>query len=48
MLEGKVEAINLLPAHEFPTDKAAIELFRSQWRDTFEKVSVIRNIFTSK
>ncbi|EBV0491279.1 transcription-repair coupling factor, partial [Salmonella enterica subsp. enterica serovar Stanley] len=28
--------INLLPAHEFPTDKAAIELFRSQWRDTFE------------
>lgn len=26
----------MLPAHEFPTDKAAIELFRSQWRDTFE------------
>lgn len=32
----EVEEINLLPAHEFPTDKAAIELFRSQWRDTFE------------
>jgi len=32
----EVEAINLLPAHEFPTDKNAIELFRSQWRDTFE------------
>ncbi len=32
----EVEAIDLLPAHEFPTDKAAIELFRSQWRDTFE------------
>jgi len=32
----EVEAINLLPAHEFPTDKAAIELFRSQWRDKFE------------
>ncbi|MBV7403475.1 transcription-repair coupling factor [Enterobacter sp. ENT03] len=32
----EVEAINLLPAHEFPTDKAAIELFRSQWRDNFE------------
>ncbi|CAI6162792.1 Transcription-repair coupling factor [Escherichia coli] len=32
----EVEAINLLPAHEFPADKAAIELFRSQWRDTFE------------
>ncbi len=32
----EVEAINLLPAHEFPTDKTAIELFRSQWRDKFE------------
>lgn len=25
--------IELLPAHEFPTDKAAIELFRSQYRE---------------
>jgi len=32
----EVDAINLLPAHEFPTDKNAIELFRSQWRDKFE------------
>lgn len=32
----EVEAINLLPAHEFPTDKAAIELFRSQWREHFD------------
>ena len=32
----EVDAINLLPAHEFPTDKAAIELFRSQWRDKFD------------
>ncbi len=32
----EVDAINLLPAHEFPTDKTAIELFRSQWRDKFE------------
>lgn len=31
-----VEAINLLPAHEFPSDKAAIELFRSRWRETFD------------
>ncbi|WP_075181014.1 transcription-repair coupling factor [Pantoea sp. 1.19] len=31
-----VPAINLLPAHEFPTDKNAIELFRSQWREHFE------------
>ncbi|TCV98266.1 transcription-repair coupling factor [Biostraticola tofi] len=32
----EVEHINLLPAHEFPTDKAAIELFRSQWREQFD------------
>lgn len=32
----EVEHINLLPAHEFPTDKNAIELFRSQWREKFE------------
>lgn len=34
--QEEVEQINLLPAHEFPTDKAAIELFRSSWRDNFE------------
>lgn len=33
---SEVEQINLLPAHEFPIDKAAIELFRSQWREQFE------------
>lgn len=32
----EVGAINLLPAHEFPTDKVAIELFRSQWREHFD------------
>ncbi|MFS2223978.1 transcription-repair coupling factor [Pantoea sp. B65] len=32
----EVAAINLLPAHEFPTDKGAIELFRSQWREQFD------------
>ncbi|MDQ0629473.1 transcription-repair coupling factor (superfamily II helicase) [Pantoea agglomerans] len=31
-----VPEINLLPAHEFPSDKAAIELFRSRWRETFD------------
>jgi len=31
-----VDAINLLPAHEFPTDKQSIELFRSQWREHFD------------
>ncbi|WP_159564358.1 transcription-repair coupling factor [Budvicia diplopodorum] len=33
---NEVDRINLLPAHEFPTDKAAIELFRSQWREQFD------------
>lgn len=33
---SQVDQINLLPAHEFPTDKNAIELFRSQWREQFE------------
>lgn len=33
---SEVDAVNLLPAHEFPTDKNAIELFRSQWREQFE------------
>jgi transcription-repair coupling factor (superfamily II helicase) len=33
---NEVEFINLLPAHEFPTDQTAIELFRSQWREHFE------------
>lgn len=32
----EVTSINLLPAHEFPTDKTAIELFRSQWRERFD------------
>lgn len=32
----EVSEINLLPAHEFPADKTAIELFRSQWRDKFD------------
>lgn len=32
----EVPAVNLLPAHEFPTDKAAIELFRTQWREHFD------------
>ncbi|MWN06531.1 transcription-repair coupling factor [Gilliamella sp. Pas-s95] len=33
---NEIEEIQLLPAHEFPFDKASIELFRSQWREQFE------------
>lgn len=32
----EVNTINLLPAHEFPSDKTAIERFRTQWREQFE------------
>jgi len=32
----KIDNINLLPAHEFPTDKEAISLFRSQYRQLFK------------
>ncbi|WP_017347090.1 transcription-repair coupling factor [Pantoea sp. A4] len=32
----EVAEINLLPAHEFPSDKAAIERFRTRWREYFD------------
>ncbi|MDE2148403.1 MAG: transcription-repair coupling factor [Gammaproteobacteria bacterium] len=31
----KVEAVRLLPAREFPTDAAGIEIFRRRYRETF-------------
>ena len=31
-----VKSVSLLPAREFPTDEAAIELFRGQFREQFE------------
>lgn len=31
----EIERVQLLPAHEYPFDKSAIELFRSQWREKF-------------
>ncbi|NQZ89101.1 MAG: transcription-repair coupling factor [Colwellia sp.] len=31
----KMDEVNLLPAHEFPTDEAAISLFRRQYREQF-------------
>lgn len=33
---SEVKQIDMLPAHEFPTDKNAIELFRNQWREQFD------------
>src|SRR5690606_13386935 len=43
-----VEAIELLPAHEFPTDQAAIERFRMAYRERFnarnEKESLYQQV----
>ena len=33
-----ISSIDLLPAHEFPTDKEGINLFRQQYRDLFNSV----------
>lgn len=43
--EQQVEAINLLPAHEFPTDNNSIELFRSQWREQFDVLREPEHIY---
>jgi len=34
--KDKVSSIRILPAHEFPTHKLAIEQFRSNWREKFD------------
>ncbi|WP_213999805.1 transcription-repair coupling factor [Arsukibacterium sp.] len=45
---NQVNAIELLPAHEFPTDKAAIERFRLRYRERFaarnEKESLYQQV----
>ncbi|OOF58834.1 transcription-repair coupling factor [Rodentibacter myodis] len=34
----EIQSINLLPAHEFPTDNKGIEFFRTQFRETFGEI----------
>ncbi len=34
----EIDQINLLPAHEFPTDNQGIEFFRSQFRAAFGEI----------
>lgn len=36
--QGEIAQIQLLPAHEFPTDEKGIEFFRSQFRETFGEI----------
>lgn len=33
---SEIDAIELLPTHEFPLDKQSIDFFRNQWRQNFE------------
>lgn len=42
----KTDEINILPAHEFPTDEKAIALFRANFRETFENTEnpIYKNI----
>ncbi|MGI5309722.1 transcription-repair coupling factor [Rheinheimera sp. WS51] len=40
-----VESIELLPAHEFPTDKAAIERFRLRYRELFSSRSEKESLY---
>ena len=34
----EIQSVNLLPAHEFPTDDKGIEFFRTQFRETFGEI----------
>ena len=34
----EIQSINLLPAHEFPTDEKGLEFFRTQFRETFGEI----------
>lgn len=34
----EISSINLLPAHEFPTDDKGVEFFRAQFRETFGEI----------
>lgn len=43
--QNDINVIHLLPAHEFPTDKNAIELFRRQWRKQFNISRDPKNIY---
>ena len=35
---SEIPEINLLPAHEFPTDSKGIEFFRGKFRETFANI----------
>lgn len=41
----KVSSIRILPAHEFPTHKLAIEQFRSNWREKFDASNAPESIY---
>ncbi len=42
----QVDAIQMLPAREFPTDKAALSLFRQQFLDRFDASNAQESVFS--
>ena len=44
---AKLEAMKLLPAHEFPLDEAGIKAFRRRYRERFEGDPQLSRIYTS-
>lgn len=42
----QVDAIRMLPAREFPTDKAALSLFRQQFLDRFDASNAQESVFS--
>lgn len=41
----EVDSVSLLPAHEFPIDKASIERFRTQWREKFDVLREAEHVY---
>lgn len=43
--EAPIDKVQLLPAHEFPTNEAGIEVFRRQYREYFETSTARESIY---
>ncbi|RAK01544.1 transcription-repair coupling factor [Aliidiomarina maris] len=43
--ESPIDSVQLLPAHEFPTNEAGIEVFRRQFRERFEAQTARESIY---
>ncbi|MCC5880199.1 MAG: transcription-repair coupling factor [Idiomarina sp.] len=43
--EAPIDSVHLLPAHEFPTNDAGIEMFRRQYRDAFDANTARESVY---